>query len=98
MTVGKESLISKLSAKGCVEFSRQNLNLNKTMTDQSIMPFGKFKGQRMSDIPASYLLWLWNNGVKDQPDKPVHDYIKDSLDALQQEAPDVIVDQPTGEA
>lgn len=65
------------------------------MTAQSIMPFGKHRGQRMEDVPAAYLLWLWNNGLKDQPGKEVHGYVSENLDALQQEAPDVIVDQPT---
>jgi hypothetical protein len=29
-----------------------------TMTDASRMPFGKFKGQPMKEVPAAYLDWL----------------------------------------
>jgi len=28
------------------------------MNDNSIMQFGKYKGYRLIDIPANYLLWL----------------------------------------
>lgn len=27
------------------------------MTDDSIMPFGKYKGKKLIDVPAYYLLW-----------------------------------------
>lgn len=32
------------------------------MTDEDLMPFGKFKGEKMINVPADYLLWLYNNG------------------------------------
>ena len=28
------------------------------LTDEDLMPFGKHKGERLCDIPASYFLWL----------------------------------------
>ena len=28
------------------------------MEDTDLMPFGKFKGDQMQNVPASYLLWL----------------------------------------
>ena len=31
------------------------------MTDESIMPWGKHKGEKMANIPPSYLLWLYDN-------------------------------------
>lgn len=31
------------------------------LDDTSLMPFGKYKGEPMSDISASYLAWLWDN-------------------------------------
>ena len=39
------------------------------LKDDSLMPYGKHKGKKMKDIPASYLLWLftsrnYNNEVK----------------------------------
>lgn len=47
------------------------------------MPFGKHRGKAMIDVPAPYLLWLYNSccdhaGVKQ--------YITDNLDALNKEA------------
>jgi uncharacterized protein (DUF3820 family) len=51
--------------------------------DQSIMPFGKHKGKRMINIPAFYLLWLYNEGCGHNG---VRKYIIDNLAALQKEA------------
>jgi DNA polymerase III subunit epsilon len=31
------------------------------------MPFGKYQGQPLSDVPASYVTWLLNNGALDKP-------------------------------
>ncbi len=54
----------------------------KPLTDTSPMPFGKFKGDKMENVPAKYLLWLYNNnkcfGL-------VKDYIIDNLQVLEQE-------------
>jgi uncharacterized protein (DUF3820 family) len=32
----------------------------KSVDDDSPMPFGKHKGERLGDVPSSYLVWLWN--------------------------------------
>lgn len=61
-----------------------------TLTDQDQMPFGKFKGFRMEDVPASYLGWLWNDGLYEKPESPVHGYIVDNMAALEKEDPDRI--------
>ena len=58
------------------------------MTDTDLMPFGKYKGTPMEDVPASYLLWLWNENVQHPG---VRKYIIDSFSALEKDAPDVIV-------
>jgi Putative quorum-sensing-regulated virulence factor len=60
------------------------------LTDTSKMPFGKYKGQLMQDVPASYLHWLWTNGLKQDRSSDVSAYIKDNLSALQKEHPDGI--------
>lgn len=60
------------------------------LTDLSPMPFGKFKGQPMQDVPASYLHWLWSNGKQGDRRCPVADYIRRNLDALKQDHPDGI--------
>jgi uncharacterized protein (DUF3820 family) len=60
------------------------------LTDSSPMPFGKHRGKRMEDVPASYLLWLWDDGHWQQPG-PLHEYIKESFAALMKECPDFVV-------
>lgn len=60
------------------------------LTDTSPMPFGKHKGQLMQDVPASYLHWLWNNGLKTDKSSNVATYIRENLNALQTEHPDGI--------
>lgn len=47
--------------------------------DSSIMPFGKYKGKRMDEVPASYLLWMEKeNRLKGG----VLDYVKNNYDLL----------------
>jgi uncharacterized protein (DUF3820 family) len=57
-----------------------------TPTDMDLMPFGKYKGKPMQDVPASYLHWLWTEGLKDQvATHPVAAYINQNLHALKKE-------------
>ena len=50
--------------------------------DNSLMPFGKYKGEKMANIPASYLIWLYENG---NYYGSVKKYIADSMETLKQE-------------
>lgn len=43
------------------------MNAFKKLTDDSIMPWGKYKGETLEDVPASYLLWLEDN-IKSKPE------------------------------
>ena len=57
-------------------------------SDLDLMNFGKHVNQRLQDVPASYLHWLWTQ-------RPLHDqrleeYIRENLAALKQEHPDGI--------
>ena len=52
------------------------------LTDNSPMPFGKYKNQKMANVPASYLLWLYDN---DKCNSYVKEYIEDNLDVLRVE-------------
>lgn len=52
------------------------------LTDNSPMPFGQHKGKAMANVPAQYLLWLYNKGVAHGP---VGRYILDNLEALKSE-------------
>jgi len=63
------------------------------MLDTDPMPFGKHAGQPMQDVPASYLHFLWHNGLKNDRMSPVADYIRRNLHALKQEYPDGIWDE-----
>lgn len=50
----------------------------RTLTDTSLMTFGKHKGQPLRDIPDGYLRWLWENGKKDE-ESPIASYIQQRL-------------------
>lgn len=49
------------------------------MNDDSIMPWGKWKGRQMADVPADYLLWLYENN---KASGEVLQYIKDNLEVI----------------
>lgn len=50
-------------------------------TDESIMPFGKFKGDKLEDVPAWHLLWLLDNDRAGR----LKDYIIENEDVLRKE-------------
>lgn len=52
------------------------------LADLDPMPFGKFKGKPMQDVPATYLRWLKNEGCSNVL---VANYIHNSWDAIQME-------------
>lgn len=58
------------------------------LTDESIMPFGKHKGKTMAEVPASYLFYLWTNGMEHDTQSDVANYIRSNLDVLQMDYPD----------
>ncbi len=56
-----------------------------TLTDESHMPFGKYVGQKMISVPASYLLWFKDNVAPNMSNQNVHDYINDNINVLKKE-------------
>lgn len=64
--------------------------LMTSLNDTDPMPFGKHKGIKMQDVPASYLHYLWQNGLKDDMQSVVADYIRRNIDALRKEYKDGI--------
>lgn len=48
------------------------------------MPFGKYKDKRMAEVPATYLLWLFDGGGLSTGN--VKDYILDNMEGLRKEA------------
>ena len=53
------------------------------MNDESLMPFGKYKGQKLANVPADYLLYIYNAGYT--LSKDFKSYIEDNLDCLDKE-------------
>jgi len=63
------------------------------LSDKSPMPFGKYKGKAMQDVPAHYLHWLWTNGKEQEdPPGPVAKYIRSNFAVLKKKLPDAIWD------
>ena len=64
------------------------------LSETSPMPFGQHRNKPMQDVPASYLHYLWTNGLKSNAvshdQQNVRDYILENLSALQQEHSDGI--------
>ncbi len=52
------------------------------LTDTSPMPWGAHAGKAMQDVPAAYLIWLYDNN-KCSPN--VKQYITDNLETLRLE-------------
>jgi uncharacterized protein (DUF3820 family) len=52
------------------------------MNDESLMPFGKYKGEKMANVSPDYLIWLYENG---KCYGELKDYIKDNMDVLKSE-------------
>lgn len=44
------------------------------------MPYGNHKGSAMANVPANYLLWLYNNG---KCNAVVKQYIEENKDVLE---------------
>lgn len=58
------------------------------LIDTDRMPFGKYKGERMQDIPPSYLSWLYyeiKKGGITKYNELVFNYIWNSQDAIAEE-------------
>lgn len=49
------------------------------MDDNSIMPFGKYQGEKMANVPSAYLLWIY-----DEPfcAGELKEYIKQNMDVI----------------
>jgi hypothetical protein len=67
------------------------------MTDDDELTFGKYNGTKIGKVPASYLLWLWNNGMwksntRSQREDPVREYIVKYFNHLETECPDIIIE------
>ena len=73
--------------------------MSDCFTDDDYITFGKYSSPptKMKDVPASYLLWLWNNGMwrgnrRGDANDPVRNYIIQNFNHLTTECPDTIID------
>lgn len=61
------------------------------LKDTDIFPWGKFKGVKMANVPASYLMYLKGEIEREAPNKrsatssAILEYINDNLDVLAKE-------------
>jgi uncharacterized protein (DUF3820 family) len=53
------------------------------LTDDDLMPSGKHKGEKMQNVPASYLLYVYDSNMVNYR---VRKYIEDNLDVIKQQA------------
>jgi len=61
------------------------MNKNEILTDDSLMPTGKYKGDKMETVQAWYLLWLYDQNMCPQN---VKDYIDDNRQVLEKQNDD----------
>jgi uncharacterized protein (DUF3820 family) len=54
----------------------------ENFTDETLMPWGKFQGEKMANVPAWYLIWLYEH---QKCAGKLEEYIKDNLDVLREE-------------
>ena len=63
----------------------KNQPANMEYTDETVLTFGKHKGKTLADVPAAYLIWLYNEGIRDEGLKA---YVEDNMQALRKEVDD----------
>jgi hypothetical protein len=67
--------------------------MKKIIEDTELMPFGKYKGKEMAEVPASYLMWFRDNVPVSSGNKPIHDYIDENIDVLIKEQKEQILNR-----
>jgi hypothetical protein len=63
-----------------------NVILNQEVDDSYILTFGKHKGESLGAVPASYLLWFYEQADSHKTRPLVYNYIKKNLKHLEKEA------------
>lgn len=59
------------------------------LTDKNLMPFGRYVGTPMEDVPAGHFFWLWvDNGAEWDRKSLVARYIRRKLETLRMKYPD----------
>ena len=52
------------------------------LTDKSLMPYGKHQGEKLANIPASYLIWMYDN---ERLTGSLERYVEENMDCLLKE-------------
>ncbi len=65
-----------------------NAKRQPAYTDDDKMPFGKHKNELLSDVPATYFHWLWQQ--RPLSNQRLENYIFNSIPALKKDYPDGI--------
>lgn len=68
--------------KDFCDCTKQNVKIAKPMKDTDLMPFGVHSGKTMANVPATYLIWLYDTG---KCYGKVKSYIEYNMDSLKQE-------------
>lgn len=58
----------------------------KAATDKTIMPFGKHAGSCLAAVPASYLLWFYEQDWAEERYPAIYKYCKKNEEALYKDA------------
>jgi len=60
--------------------------------DTDLMPFGKYKGEKMANVPAHHLMWHWDTYLSTDSElhmsidkKRLKKYIVENMDVLKKE-------------
>jgi hypothetical protein len=78
------------------QLNKNNIMSTLQLTDESIMTFGAHKGKALQDVPATWLIWIYqelthsiyNKQTLTEFNKALHAYIKDNMAVIQKELAD----------
>ncbi len=68
--------------KRCQNKTNKNMLHSNPLTDKDLMPYGKYKGHKLANVPPEYLLWLLEN---DKCSESVKKYVLDNKSFLELE-------------
>ncbi len=60
----------------------KNYPYDEPMNDESIMPFGKHKGEKLCNVPGGYLLFLYNSDGFHEKNPGMTDYIAANMEDI----------------
>jgi len=58
------------------------MSKKQKLTDKSLMPWGRYKGYNMENVPANYLLYMYSRGITDPL---VSEYVVENMETLKLE-------------